>query len=161
MDGIGHARIAATVAVVGTAAAAYAGITPVTGGVVAGLWAGWLITPDADHHTLTHEERRWKPVPLLGPYLIDLWSGYGSTRRHRGRSHWIIWGTATRIVYFARRIAADVLLFAYVAALASGTDLHVILPALPSGPFLLAMFAAWAVQDAVHIITDVIWSGLR
>ena len=138
---------------------AWAGVGLVLGGI-----GGWLVTPDADHHVITEEEKRWKDRPVVGPYMLEVWAGYGAKHEHRGRSHWHVWGTVSRMWYFARRFLADWLLLAYVTVVLigggslDGSMLADLIPYLPDGPFFMALFLGWVIQDSVHIETDRVWS---
>lgn len=171
MNGRDHARLARYAGLLESAAAVvylYAGGHPeIVCGVAAGAFCGWLITPDADHHARTFEERRVEHIPLLGPYLLEVWAGYGAKRRHRGRSHWHVWGTITRIVYFGRRFSADILLAVYVGAVLlgggqlDGEMVRAALPYLPGTRFFLSAFLAWTIQDSIHIESDRLWSWWR
>lgn len=167
MDGKGHASIAWKVMIGSWAVGAVTAIaySPEIGaGIALGGTSGWLITPDADHNVFTHEERRWKGRRLIGPYLLGIWAGYGAKYKHRGRSHWHLWGTMTRIWYFGRRFAADLLLAAYVLivliadSVMDGSAVEAAIPYLPGWAFFLAWFLTWSFQDSVHIETDRIWS---
>lgn len=59
-------------------------------------WAwGLFLSPDldlAESPRGCNAKRRWG---LLGAY----WVPYGKTFKHRGLSHWLVVGTATRLVY--------------------------------------------------------------
>lgn len=170
MKGKDHARIAAYMVVIETAAGlgiAAMGDHWVGIGLSIGSLGGYYITPDADHHIKTYEEKRWDDMPVVGPYLQETWAGYGAKERHRGRSHWHIWGTASRIWYFGRRFAADLLLLIYVwAVLLGGGQLdgdmvRALAPLLPGGGFVISVFAGWAIQDSIHIESDRLWSWWR
>lgn len=170
MDGKGHAKIARRVLIVESVAGAvlfaygepWAGVGLVFGGI-----GGLLVTPDADHHVKTYEEDRWDNVPILGKYLQGVWAGYGSKYKHRGRSHWHVWGTMTRWFYFGRRFMADALFAAYVVfvillgGVFDGQTVAAAFPYLPRGGFVFFMFAGWTLQDSVHIETDRVWSWWR
>lgn len=136
-------------------------------GLALGSVGGWFITPDADHHVKTHEEDRVEEWPVVGPYLQGVWAGYGSKYDHRGRSHWHVWGTVTRMWYFARRFMADFLFWAYVVGVIflgqvmDGELVAQVVLHLPRGGFLGFLFLGWCVQDSVHIETDRLWSWWR
>lgn len=167
MDGRSHAQMAIGVEV-GLVAlgglAILAGDVHQGSGLIVGGLCGFLVTPDADHHVLTYEEKRWKRVPILGPYMLEVFAGYGSKNRHRGRSHWVVWGTLSRVVYFGRRFAADSLLLAYVVGVVllggsfDGSEVSEFVERLPGGDFFAWLLVGWVLQDTVHILTDLVWS---
>ena len=170
MDGKGHAKMATwTGAILGVTgiATSIAGYPEIGVGLTLGAFCGWLITPDADHNVLTEEERRWKGKPIIGPYMLETFAGYGAKHKHRGRSHWPLWGTVSRMWYFARRFLADATLLAYVVivlildGVMDGAVVDAVIPYLPGWPFFLSFFAGWAIQDFVHICTDIVWSWWR
>lgn len=141
---------------------------PETGiGLIVGGLGGFLVTPDADHNVVTIEEKRWKSIPIVGPYMLETFAGYGAKHKHRGRSHWPIWGTASRIWYFGRRFAADFLLLAYVVGVVfgggtlDGSILVDVADHLPGFEFFAWGFVAWSVQDTIHILTDLVWSDVK
>lgn len=158
-SGITHARVASTGAVLLTASAAalYAAGYPahIAAGVAVGAVAGLLVSPDIDHHVRTHEEQRIYRMfgPVVGALHQVYWLPYEKVfdhhgQRHaltlgakRGVSHWLVIGTLTRFVY----LLAPLLLALWVAGV----------PLPPwAWPFGVAMFAAWAVQDALHLVWD-------
>lgn len=170
MTGAQHAAIARRVLVVEATAGAALLIygEPLSGiGLTLGGIAGLLVTPDADHHVKTYEEKRFENVPVLGRYLLEVWAGYGAKEEHRGRSHWHIWGTVTRILYFGRRFAADTLLLAYFLVVVVGSGvmdgslLEALIPYLPRIGFFAFVFLGWTIQDSVHIESDRAWSFWR
>lgn len=110
---------------------------PVAAGVVVGAMAGYVMTPDLDLPTKTHEERRMiRRFGFLGRLWLAYWSPYSWILSHRGLSHWPVIGTATRAVYAFWWLGW----FGY---------LELIDPA-----FLWAAFWAWCAQDLYHLAAD-------
>lgn len=128
---------------------------PLVAAVYAGMVAGTLITPDIDHHAITHEERRMLRVAWpLGVVWLLYWWPYGRLFQHRGKritelrrsSHVIIVGTATRMVY-AAALPVGWGLWRYGAA-----SVWALLVAV--WPLIAALGAGWAMMDALHIAMD-------
>ena len=133
-----HARVAVVVMCVTAAISPYIAQeigAQAAGGVVAGAVAGWLVTPDADIPHRTHDEWRMiRRLPVLGRLWVAYWSPYGELFTHRGISHAPVIGTLTRALYALWWLP-------FVAE------------TLPV-PFLVAMLAAWCVQDMAHLAAD-------
>lgn len=136
-----HARIAATGVACAIVASHYIAVSlggDVAAGIVVGAVAGWLVTPDIDHHYRTHEERRIRRrLPVLGRLWQAYWAPYAVLLEHRGISHAPVIGTATRALYafwWLWLLPAPVLVA------------HV--------PLGVAAFGAWCVQDVAHLAAD-------
>ncbi len=140
------------------ATAWYAGDPVLTRAVAVGAVVGLLVTPDLDQEgSLSFTERLICRVPLVGWLWVNSWWGYAHFFKHRGASHSLIFGTATRVAWLAL-IAAFWLLFA--AGLACAWDGQPRADWLPlAAGWLRAVFhpailVGWYCQDAVHVIAD-------
>jgi uncharacterized metal-binding protein len=152
-DGQTHSRINLVNGIVLTGATAFwwhpDWQTTVAVGV--GCLIGWLITPDLDLVGVTYEEKRVYRFNWLVGFLWQLyWLAYSRMMPHRGLSHVPIFGTLTRVVY----LLAPWLLLAY--------GYNWLPPFRPEWWWWLgAGFAAWALQDIVHLILDIIWTTFK
>jgi len=113
-------------------------------GIAAGLVLGLLFGPDLDADGITHDEARWKRVPLVGPILylivIEVWMPYAVLMPHRGPfSHGVLIGTAGRMVYLALLVYAVWRVWVWT---------------LVPPWVLLGVFAGWAIQDVLHLLAD-------
>lgn len=133
-------------------------------GLVIGGLVGIIVTPDIDHHVVTHEELRFYQVGRVAGVLWQwLWAGYEIVVPHRGVSHVPVIGTLTRAIYLA--VIARVLL--WVAAGIAGD--WCVLNACDVQPmtvgalwdiavifhrFWLGVLAGWIVQDLGHLLFD-------
>jgi uncharacterized metal-binding protein len=141
-------------------------------GVLGGLVAGLLITPDIDQAQATHEERRIYKVPVIG-WLIGgvwetLWWPYTQVTVHRGAlSHGPFISTAGRMFYLCLLLALARGALHYLAL--GLFDVYYAPPYPDSDPRWLAwwlwpwaaasiapMYAGWALQDLMHWAMD--WS---
>jgi uncharacterized metal-binding protein len=70
-----------------------------TAAVALGCGVGLTVTPDADVAGSTYPEKMLKKIPVAGWLWAQSWSGYGALAKHRGISHNVIFGTATRVAW--------------------------------------------------------------
>lgn len=163
-------RIHASIAVVvGVSAGLYAldsQLPPdVKIGLVAGLSAGWLMTPDLDLPGRTHEELRLlRHLPVFGRLWVTFWGGYGQFFRHRGLSHWPVLGTLTRAFWLVRHLV----FFVLIGAVLNWTGLadvsiipHVDVGRMLASQLFVSFLVAWMFQDIVHEFTDILVSGRK
>ncbi len=136
----------------------YAGDPALTRAVAVGAGIGLLVTPDADQEgTLSFTERLLCRVPLVGWLWANSWWGYAHLFRHRGISHSLVFGTATRVAWLTF-IATFWLLF--VAGLACALDGQPRAGWLPlAAGWLRAVFhpailVGWWWQDLLHVAAD-------
>lgn len=164
-NGKTHARVATTVLVVGAATAVYAAakvpsLRPFVVPFCLGLVNGLIVTPDIDIEHATEEELRWKRVPLVGtPTFLafsSFWYPYSLVMPHRGMSHVLFVGTATRFFYQFFWIIfwwATILAWWYSRSPRSflepySADLNALLA------FFVPFFMGWCLQDAWHLAYD-------
>lgn len=105
--------------------------------VAVGMAIGWFITPDMDVDGGTHEEQRW----LIGPVLRVIFWPYAKAFKHRGISHWPIFGTLTRLLYLFGP--------AWLLCVALGVTWPTIEPR-----YLWWALGGWAAQDTLHWVLD-------
>lgn len=137
-----HAFVAVPIAVTltGVAVGASLLVSPVCVGVGLGAWAGLLVTPDIDHHYVTHEEQRIaRHMGCVVGWLWRMyWWPYESLNAHRGASHTWPRGTLERFVYLCWPLL--------IASLW--------LQVAEVWLFWLCVVAGWSVQDIAHIALD-------
>ena len=139
-----HARVAVGVMCVTAAVSPYIAQSIsvyAAGGAAAGAVAGWLVTPDADIPHRTHDERRMiRRLGFAGRLWVAYWAPYGQLFTHRGISHVPFLGTLTRALYALW----------WLPFVVDALPVPVPVPV----PFVVAMLAAWCVQDLAHIAAD-------
>ncbi len=120
-------------------------VNPVLVGLALGGWIGVLVTPDIDHHYITHEEHRISRWNRLAGFLWHLyWWPYEKLRPHRGRSHTWPAGTVERMVYLCW---PALLVSAFHLGGPDGFGVWVVL-------FWILVFIGWSAQDCLHISMD-------
>ena len=132
-----------------------------------GGFAGWFLTSDADVAGNTDEDRRlWTIFPPFGYCWQVLLYPYALAFKHREISHWPLIGTVTRMVYLLLIAIGAIILINGVANLLIPGALF----ADPLAPLqwvsqnqecLVWMYAAWALQDFVHFVFDLVSTGLK
>jgi uncharacterized metal-binding protein len=164
-DGKTHARVATTVLVVGAATAVYTAakvpaLRPLVVPFCLGLINGLIVTPDIDIEHATEEELRWKRIPVFGflTFMVfsTFWYPYSLAVPHRGISHVLIMGTATRFLYQFFWI-----IFWWATAMAwwhsrspqsflepYSADVNALFA------FFIPFFAGWCLQDVWHLVYD-------
>lgn len=122
--------------------------SPAEAAIAYGLLVGILITPDLDHSAITFEEKRFlKLNRRFGKLWLKLSNLYSKRFIHRGQSHWIIFGTITRLPYGLLLSLPAIFLFNKFG--------------IPPFETLFFIFCGWTFQDTIHIITDWIYSWLK
>jgi uncharacterized metal-binding protein len=165
-DGKTHARVATTVLVVGAATAIYTAakvpsLRPLVVPFCLGLVNGLIVTPDIDiDQGVTHEEARWKRLPIVGtPTFLaftTFWYPYSLVMPHRGMSHTLILGTATRFLYQFFWIIfwwATIMAWWHSQSPQSflapySADMNALLI------FFVPFFTGWCLQDVWHLVYD-------
>ena len=138
---------------------------------IAGLVAGYVVTPDIDMSESTVEERRVRHVPiigwLVGPVWRALWWPYAWVLPHRSKlSHAPLISTLGRMVYVAGIVTMVRLLVAVIVGQGvtyghlltviwsySLSNLVTLLWPWSLGS-LAALYVGWAAQDVVHWVMD-------
>jgi uncharacterized metal-binding protein len=152
-----HSRVAIALLVGGVIYVAAAQPTWPLERIAAGLFAGFIITPDEDIDGRTAEEDRIAKIPILGKPLaiiwMSFWSLYAFSIPHRHPlSHWPIIGTLFRAAYLTLWLLALALLMGWCGGERNGVapfDWLCIWHYLwPWG------LMAWAVQDLGHAAFD-------
>lgn len=128
-----------------------------TGMVAAGCGVGLFITPDADQESvLSFPEQLLARVPVMGDVWLACWLPYARLFKHRGVSHNLVFGTATRVIWLLGLSLFWLVVAAGGLALRHGD---------PTGwPAVLfdwwrrglhpGLLLGWWWQDAVHIVLD-------
>lgn len=164
-DGKTHARVAWTVLGVGSTAAMLAArrwpeLGPFVVPFCLGMTNGLLVTPDIDIEHATEEELRWKRIPIVGflAFMVfsTFWYPYSLAVPHRGISHVLIAGTATRFIYqFGGLVfwVATILAWWYSQSPLSflqpfAADLRSVFA------FFIPFFVGWCLQDFWHLVYD-------
>lgn len=157
-DGSSHFAVGVIVFSTMTAVAVYerGGLDHLARDVLYGGLVGLLVTPDADVQGSTYTERILRHIPVVGFLWALSWDGYGALFKHRGLSHNLLLGTATRLLWLWLISAFWLVVAAGIIALQGGdpqTWPAVLLSwwrQVISAPLLLA----WWLQDALHIVMD-------
>jgi uncharacterized metal-binding protein len=144
---------------VAVALAAMYGEPGVTMAVAEGCLIGLLITPDADFETATEPEKVMRHIPIIGLLFGASWYIYGVLASHRGRSHHIIWGTLSRVLWSLALVVFWSLFASGLAAWLSGQwqpwpTMVLLWLAAWFNPWILA---GWWLQDIIHIALDWAW----
>jgi uncharacterized metal-binding protein len=141
-----HANIAKVTAHVSSVALLYPE-SPQKAAFALGMLVGVLITPDLDLPGITYEERRMLDInEKIGNLWMLFTKPYSKLFKHRGISHWLVLGTLTRLPYG-------------LLLLLPLWQLSRLVFSLNVEPLLLYIFAGWTLQDAIHIVTDIIYSA--
>ena len=158
-DGRTHQTVALLVASASTATVPFAfgaGVGPEAAALTVGTYIGVLNTPDIDHHARTVEEKRWYSLPggwLWGRLYQGFWAALAVWIPHRSPlTHGLLLGTVVRWLYVLAK-AAPWLVILWLLGARVGVD------ALAWLPLLAWVFAGHALQDAGHILMDILWSG--
>lgn len=158
--GIDHLVINLAVGTV-MVAATYATAPELTAPCFVGAVAGLLITPDMDLDGSSITENILRSVPVVGFLWQWAWYGYAMLFRHRGRSHSVFFGTASRVGWSCLVYAAAVVSVSGVWCMSTGGDNHVFVTGVvDSMKWFLAyvtqpvLLLAWFVQDATHYAAD-------
>lgn len=156
-----HARVAGALLVPLSAAGVFLSATDLSFGAgwMAGALLGVLITPDIDQETTTLEEGRvYRLSFLLGLLWQWLWWPYAKVFRHRGISHVLIIGTATRFAYLNCVIIPAIWLWGIGASTWYCRSMQCAPIDFAVFPYPWTVYAgafcAWAIQDGGHILFD-------
>lgn len=122
--------------------------------VMLGLTLGLFITPDLDIPTGIYTKRFFYKISFLaGRIYSTFWASYGALFSHRGISHVLILGTATRAIWLFRHLIM-ILLF---LAVFDGTFFVVDWQKIDFNLniyYVSITFISWCLMDSVHLILD-------
>ena len=142
-SGRAHAALS-TVALVAVPVALWAYHVEVPIGAVAvGLLVGLAISPDLDQEQVkTHDEARWRRIPVVGILWSCYWWLYAKVMPHRSIwSHLPVLGTAIRALYLGAPF--------WLALMLMGATV----PSVPP-EWIAWAFVGWALQDTLHWAVD-------
>lgn len=132
-------------------------------GIALGAISGLITTPDADIDGISFEEMRWFRFNSVAGHMFHLfWYPYGKVMKHRGFSHILFLGTASRIFYVMFLLSIFEAAFYYLI----GVDLLVrdmffVQLIKNHEAFAIFFFLSMSVQDFVHIIFDIVSTWLK
>lgn len=122
-----------------------------------GVISALIVNPDLDFGwTRSH-----RVIYRYGGKLIAItwwlfWLPYSKVMKHRGHSHWIVFGTAGRVVYMLFLPALAFLVMAFYDPPAAEVLVKTFASPVPVACFSL-WFIGLALADALHILMDIVF----
>lgn len=111
---------------------------------IVGYFLGLFLDPDLDQMSITAAEGRMtRTFGIFGAIFVGYFLPYGYLFKHRGASHWPIWGTFTRWVY---------VMLPFMGMWVYYGDYNKFWIFL--SPYFIWIFTGNMISDVIHIVLD-------
>ena len=124
--------------------------------VLIGSIIGCFVNPDLDIDTSTHAKHILREIPVVGTTFVTAWTPYALNIGHRGPSHVWFLGSLGRIAYSYGIIAFLMVWVSGLFAIFGGDPMipvNIVAETAASWSSL-GLYAAWILQDCVHLYLD-------